>query len=60
MELLGRDLCRARLRHAQVLLGLMTSKEEKKWKGELDAAVTAKAEAAAQAQAVAAATPAEG
>lgn len=59
MELLGRDLCRARLRHAQTLLGLMTSKEEKKWKGELDAAVTAKAEAAAAA-AQAATTPAEG
>jgi len=44
MEILGRDLCRARLRHAQTLLGLMTGKEEKKWKGELDAAVTALAE----------------
>ena len=42
MELLGRDLCRARLRHAQILLGLMTGKEEKKWKAELDAAVVAK------------------
>jgi glutamyl-tRNA synthetase len=44
MELLGRDLCRARLRHAQTLLGLMTSKEDKKWKAELEAAEKALAE----------------
>ena len=54
MEVLGRDLCRARLRHAQTVLGLMTGKEEKKWKSELDAALAAakakaKAEAASEA-----------
>lgn len=36
MTVLGRDLCRARLRLAIEALGPMTAKEEKKWRKELD------------------------
>jgi hypothetical protein len=36
MVILGRDLCRARLRAAIEVLGPMSGKEEKKWRKELD------------------------
>jgi glutamyl-tRNA synthetase len=36
MAILGRDLCRARLRAAIEALGPMSGKEEKKWRKELD------------------------
>ena len=47
MAILGRDLCRARLRAAIEACGPMSAKEEKKWRKELDDAVAAAAAAPA-------------
>jgi hypothetical protein len=46
MAILGRDLCRARLRAAIEVLGPMSGKEEKKWRKELDDAQAAAVKAA--------------
>jgi hypothetical protein len=47
MAILGRDLCRARLRAAIEACVPMSAKEEKKWRKELDDAVAAAAAAPA-------------